>query len=475
MFPRVPSYSFQEGEQETNPCKMKVFEVMEQTPTMSLEGLLNEALPDKSEHVSLWLQTLSDPSVCVTTIEDVERLDEEDIACLPVPPLVKGVFRAVLAKRATISRRERAVLEATKVRTKKFLAPLRDRNNQPPLAGSKYFQDLKHYRLILTREEIETGVRIAAHRIETWSKGERIVIVAILKGAFMFLSDLCRALTRPYSVFFAQASSYGNERSQSKTLAISSDVESRKFCDASTKKPHKIVIIDELLDNGKTMHDVKTHFLSCLSETHTERDILTACLFEKERARDLPSSDITPIKKLPDLWLVGYGLDDRGTKRGWVDLFAMPKVKIAETIDKDDVDRLISLLDEDATLTCHHVFGGIELPYSSQKQRFRVMGIDLDHGLSTKSNPQHMDFNRVASKADVVSTISPLPIVNGKFEKDIQIAFLQTNTHLTPEDTIFYGNNKLYGQMRCRLRDQIARDAKRFGLQSFEEVPETTA
>ena len=83
------------------------------------------------------------------------------------------------------------------------------------------------------------------------------------------------------------------------------------------------------------------------------------------------------IKGLPDLWLVGYGLDDRGTKRGWVELFAMPKVKIAETIDKDEVDRLIAFLDDEAALTCHHVFGGIELPFSSSKQRYVVLVLFL--------------------------------------------------------------------------------------------------
>ena len=56
------------------------------------------------------------------------------------------------------------------------------------------------------------GVRIVAHRIETWAKGERIVLVGILKGAFMLVSDLCRTLVRPYSVYFVEASSYKESR-----------------------------------------------------------------------------------------------------------------------------------------------------------------------------------------------------------------------------------------------------------------------
>merc|ERR1719221_2429075 len=111
---------------------------------------------------------------------------------------------------------------------------------EQPLAGSKYFQDHRSYRLILTKEEIEAGVRVVARRIETWSKGERIVLVGILKGAFMFMSDLCRTLTRPYSVFFVEASSYQDSREQggkvSITHPITAEIAAQKFVDAVSGK-----------------------------------------------------------------------------------------------------------------------------------------------------------------------------------------------------------------------------------------------
>merc|ERR1712187_981467 len=102
-------------------------------------------------------------------------------------------------------------------------------NMQPPAAGSKYFQDATRYRLVLTREEIDAGVKIVAHRIETWAKGERIMLVGILKGAFMFMSDLCRALVRPYSVYFVEASSYKDGREQAAGVHISAEIPSAKF------------------------------------------------------------------------------------------------------------------------------------------------------------------------------------------------------------------------------------------------------
>merc|ERR1719240_1326908 len=121
------------------------------------------------------------------------------------------------------------------------------------MRGSKYFQDERNYRLVLAREEIQAGVRIVARRIETWCKGERIVLVALLKGAFMFLSDLCRALVRPYSVYFVESSSYKNARSQAAGAVEIADFAEAKFYDPIAKEPHKVVLVDELLDNGKTM------------------------------------------------------------------------------------------------------------------------------------------------------------------------------------------------------------------------------
>merc|ERR1719454_1809747 len=96
-----------------------------------LEALFTVALPDKEEHHREWLQALAAPSVCVTSLEDVRRLDPEDIGDLPVPPVVKAVLREVLNREGAKALEQQAVLESTALRKKTFLAPLRDRNMQP--------------------------------------------------------------------------------------------------------------------------------------------------------------------------------------------------------------------------------------------------------------------------------------------------------------------------------------------------------
>jgi len=434
---------------------------------LSLRSLLATALPDKEAFIDKWLAALADPAVSITDAADVKRLDAEDIASLPVPPLVKSVFREVLASEAAKLQEHRDVLESTLARSQQFLAPLRDRNMQPPLAGSKYFQDQRNYKLILKKEEIEAGVRIAARRIETWCKGERIVLVAILKGAFMFLSDLCRVLTRPYSVYFVEASSYKDKRSQGGAVDITSNLASSKFCDTTTKAPHKVVLIDELLDNGKTMQEMKQHFLSELSATHTENDVLTVCLLSKQREREWPEADIIGIPNLPDLWLVGYGLDDRGTKRGWTELFAIPKVKIVETLEVEEVNSLLKNLDDNATLTAPLIFAGFELTHNN-KQKYRVQGLDTKEGpLRLKGSKASQA--KILTKADIQRMVSAVPTVKGKFEHELQLSFIQENVALVPEDDIFSGNNQVFAEMRCRLRRQIEESAERFGVPGVQD------
>jgi hypoxanthine phosphoribosyltransferase len=435
----------------------------------SLEGVLKIALPDKEEFFAEWIKALAHPNVCIASLDDVRRLGPEDIPALPVPPIVKGIFRQILAAKDEKIKEQQAVLDSTAARARTFLSPLKDRHMQPPAAGSKYFQEQKYYRLILTSEEVQAGVRVVAHRIETWCKGERIILVGILKGAFMFMSDLCRVMNRPYSVYFVEASSYKEGRTQGNLTVCGPDVHPSKFMDSSSKKPHKIVLIDELLDNGKTMQDMKLHFLDKLKDSHTDNDILTVCLFSKDRPRECPEADVTGIPNLPDLWLIGYGLDDRGTKRGWTELFAVPKVKIVGTIEQEDVQKLLDNLEDNAMLKSPHVFNGFELTHNS-KMKYRVSGIDTQTIHDRSKLSLQGQETQVKSKADILKALDGIHVVKGKYEHDVLFAFIADNVALVPEDEIFYGNNQVYARMRCRLRKSIEGAARRCGVSGIAQL-----
>jgi len=74
---------------------------------------------------------------------------------------------------------------------------------------------------------------------------------------------------------------------------------------------------------------------------------------------------------MPDLWMVGYGLDDRQVKRGWSSLFMIPKVNIVKTIRKDELDALLEGLDDDCTLKKSVRIGNTEIFISVHPCRSR--------------------------------------------------------------------------------------------------------
>mmetsp|Transcript_26549 Transcript_26549/g.32185 ORF Transcript_26549/g.32185 Transcript_26549/m.32185 type:complete len:277 (-) Transcript_26549:169-999(-) len=216
-------------------------------------------------------------------------------------------------------------------RAKEFLSTKTDRRgNKLADSKSEYFEGVSDYKLLLTKEEIEAGVAKVAAEIDQRFKGEQIVLCGILKGAFIFMTDLVKRLERPYSVYFVEASSYKGQK-QSDAVELLSMIVPSKF------KGRKIVLIDELLDNGHTMHTMVNHLMSELKVPRS--DIVTCVLFSKALPSRSPQyePDICGIPNLPNVWLVGYGLDDNGTKRGWTELFAKPK---APGIPKVDADKI---------------------------------------------------------------------------------------------------------------------------------------
>ena len=172
--------------------------------------------------------------------------------------------------------------------------------------------------LLVTESELQVGVRyLAAYLNKVFANTEEeILFVGILNGAFVFLGDLVKLLTFRYSTAFVQASSYCDmeQASQVKTSALGTP----------TGENRHIVIVDELFDNGATMHAIKGNMLA----NGADKDhILTLTLMQKDKQRpeEYGVPDVTAFPAIPDVWLVGYGLDHHGRCRGWPHLYGVMK------------------------------------------------------------------------------------------------------------------------------------------------------
>ena len=172
------------------------------------------------------------------------------------------------------------------------------------------------WKLIMTKREIRKSVKYCAKVINEKFVDKDLILVGILKGAIFFYVDLTRYLTIPYSCYFIEASSYLNEQTQDDNVEILSLINPSKFVNKH------VILIDEIFDNGHTMARVK-EIINQQAGVPMEK-IMTCVLFKKNKLNHQEGPDLYGIE-VPDVWLVGYGLDDNQEKRGWPHLYACPK------------------------------------------------------------------------------------------------------------------------------------------------------
>ena len=151
-------------------------------------------------------------------------------------------------------------------------------------------------RILVSTDEIHTRVKALATQIsEDYKSVERIYMIGILKGAFIFLADLCRELTVPHVVDFMAVSSYGKTTS---TGAVRLIMDLREPIDGQ-----HAIIVEDIADSGKTLK-----YLYQVLQWHNPASLRTCVLLRKRKEMlDVPIDYLG--FDIPDAWVVGYGLD----------------------------------------------------------------------------------------------------------------------------------------------------------------------
>lgn len=159
-------------------------------------------------------------------------------------------------------------------------------------------------RVIVSGEEIQTRVNELAARISRdYMDNGQLVIIGILKGAFIFLSDLTRRLTVPHRVDFMALSSYGQTATATGAVRIIMDLR------VDIEGRH-VLVVEDIIDSGYTLH-----YLLDVLHARQPASLKTCVLLSKpERRRvDVPVDYLG--FEIPDVWVVGYGLDYADTHR----------------------------------------------------------------------------------------------------------------------------------------------------------------
>jgi len=159
-------------------------------------------------------------------------------------------------------------------------------------------------RVIVSREEIQARVNeLAAQVSADYADNGQLVIVGILKGAFVFLADLARRLTVPHRVDFMALSSYGQTATTTGAVRIIMDLR------VDIEGRH-VLIVEDIIDSGYTLH-----YLLDVLRTRNPASLRACVLLSKPDRRQVE----VPVDylgfEIPDVWVVGYGLDFAETHR----------------------------------------------------------------------------------------------------------------------------------------------------------------
>ena len=151
-------------------------------------------------------------------------------------------------------------------------------------------------RVLITEGQIARRIRVMAHEIERDFRGREMVVVSLLNGTVMFLADLIRHLNLPLRLDFMGVSSYGLGTESGElvfTKELRLDVRGRD-----------VLLVDDILDTGKTMSRV----LPKIQALKPRRIKICVMLDKPSRRTEDIEADYVGFE-IPDLFVVGYGLD----------------------------------------------------------------------------------------------------------------------------------------------------------------------
>jgi hypoxanthine phosphoribosyltransferase len=152
--------------------------------------------------------------------------------------------------------------------------------------------------VLIDQAAINTRINELAQQIAAdYAEHEDLLLVCVLKGGFMFLADLTRAMARPHSLDFMGISSYGKGTTSSGAVQIIMDLK------APIEDRH-VLIIEDIIDSGRTLEYMRRNLL-----TRSPASLRICTLLNKPARREV-HVDVDYIGfDIPDEFVVGFGLD----------------------------------------------------------------------------------------------------------------------------------------------------------------------
>lgn len=150
---------------------------------------------------------------------------------------------------------------------------------------------------VLNKNDIDKMVARVARKISSDYQNQELILIGILKGAFVFLSDLVRHLTIPVKLDFVRVCSYGSGTSSSGNIRLTKDIE----IDIKNKN---VLLVEDIVDTGLTLS-----YLIDYLKTFNPKTVKICALIDKHERREAKIKIHYACHEVTEGFLVGYGLD----------------------------------------------------------------------------------------------------------------------------------------------------------------------
>ncbi len=152
-------------------------------------------------------------------------------------------------------------------------------------------------RVLITEDEIREKIAAVAEELDKLYDGRPLLLVSILKGAFVFMADLARAVSVPCEIGFMAAKSYYSGTVSTGAVKITMDLE-------QDVKDYHLVIVEDIIDTGRTLRDVVA-----LLRAREPLSLTVVTLLDKPSRRLVDFTADISLFTIPDHFVIGYGLD----------------------------------------------------------------------------------------------------------------------------------------------------------------------
>jgi hypoxanthine phosphoribosyltransferase len=176
--------------------------------------------------------------------------------------------------------------------------------------GQEIVIGLHRFEVYLAAQEIEKRIEALAETINAEYSGKKLLFISILNGSFMFTADLLKKISLPCEVSFVKMASYEGTSSTNdvkQLIGLNQDLEGRT-----------VVVVEDIVDTGNTVEELKAIF-----KQKNVKHLKIATLFFKPEAykKDI-KIDYVGIR-IPNKFIVGYGLDYDGLGRNLADVYQL--------------------------------------------------------------------------------------------------------------------------------------------------------